>query len=127
FAQRAPPPTYEQSQQQQQQFNYAQPPAQLHAHPNPYQMQSNQYYGMMHHQQLPQMIHPGVGYGYAPSTSTGVAPQVLQVDSRAELRMSPSGSVVVPPPPPGCMPTPAQLAAMQGQSVVIQQKKRSFF
>ncbi|KAH8394236.1 hypothetical protein KR215_009575, partial [Drosophila sulfurigaster] len=125
--QRAPPPTYEQSQQQP--MNYAQPPAQapqFYHHPQP-QIPSNQYYGMMHHQQLPQIMHhPGLGYGYAPSTSTG-APRVLQMDSRAELRTTAAGAVVVPPPPPGCLPTPAQLAAMQGQQVVVQQKKRSFF
>ncbi|KAH8271959.1 hypothetical protein KR044_012418, partial [Drosophila immigrans] len=119
FAQRAPPPTYEQSQQQS--YSYGQlPPATVQMHPH--QMPTNQYYGMTHHQQLPAVYHHGVGA----STSAGV-PQVLQMDSRAEVRTTAGGAVVVPPPPPGCMPTAAQLAAMQGQPVVVQQKKRSFF
>lgn len=29
----------------------------------------------------------------------------------------------IPPPPPGVMPNPAQLAHMQGQNVVVSQKK----
>lgn len=121
---RAPPPSYEQSQQQRP--NYGQLPAgigmQMHIPPG------NQYYGMTHHQQLP-VLHHGVGYGLAgPSTSAGAAAsRVLEVDSRAELRTTSTGAVVIPPPPPGCLPTPAQLAAMQGQPVVLQQKKRSFF
>lgn len=88
----------------------------------------NQYYGMTHHQQLP-VMHHGNGYGLAgPSTSAGAAAShVLNVDARAEIRTTASGAVVIPPPPPGCLPTPAQLAAMQGQPVVVQQKKRSFF
>lgn len=90
---------------------------------------SNQYYGMTHHQQLPVMHQGHQGYGLAgPSTSAGAAAaHVLNVDSRATLRTTASGAVVVPPPPPGCLPTPAQLAAMQGKPVVVQQKKRSFF
>ncbi|XP_034472470.1 DAZ-associated protein 2 [Drosophila innubila] len=120
---RAPPPSYEQSQQQRP--NYGQlpdgPGMQMH-------IPRNQYYGMTHHQQLP-ALHQGAGYGLVgPSTSSGAAAsRVLNVDSRAELRTTSSGAVLIPPPPPGCLPTPAQLAAMQGQPVVLQQKKRSFF
>ncbi|EDO37623.1 predicted protein [Nematostella vectensis] len=33
----------------------------------------------------------------------------------------------VPPPPPGCMPTAAQVAASQGQSVVMNQGKEGWF
>lgn len=125
--QRAPPPTYEQSQQQQPQYgiNYGQAPVGPHMQMH---VPRNQYYGMTHHQQLPAMHH-GNGYGLAgPSTSAGAAAShVLNVDARAEIRTTASGAVVIPPPPPGCLPTPAQLAAMQGQPVVVQQKKRSFF
>ncbi|EDW64093.1 DAZ-associated protein 2 [Drosophila virilis] len=120
---RAPPPSYEQSQQQR--VNYMPSPAgpamQIH-------VPSNQYYGMTHHQQLP-VMHNGSDYGLVgPSTSAGAAAShVINVDPRAELRTTTSGAVVIPPPPPGCLPTPAQLAAMQGHPVVVQQKKRSFF
>ncbi|EDW25331.1 GL26489 [Drosophila persimilis] len=131
-AMRAPPPTYEESQRNSggfgHQASYSSAPGQ------------NQYYGMIsHNQQVPfntqpsqgmgVPVHHGTGYGLAgPSTSAGAAAaQVLQLDSRAEVRTTPSGSVVIPPPPPGCLPTPAQWAAMQGQPVVLKQKKRSFF
>ncbi|TDG53453.1 hypothetical protein AWZ03_000268 [Drosophila navojoa] len=117
---RAPPPTYEQSQQQG--VNSA--PAAMPMH-----VPSNQYYGMTHHQQLPAMQQGQQGYSLVgPSTSAGAtAAHVLNIDPRAALRTTVSGAVVVPPPPPGCLPTPAQLAAMQGKPVVVQQKKRSFF
>ncbi|XP_022221991.1 DAZ-associated protein 2 [Drosophila obscura] len=127
-AMRAPPPTYEESQRNSggHQPSYPAAPGQ------------NQYYGMIsHNQQAPgpfntqpgMPVHNGTGYGLAgPSTSAGAASaHVLQLDSRAEVRTTPSGSVVIPPPPPGCLPTPAQWAAMQGQAVVLKQKKRSFF
>ncbi|SPP81945.1 DAZ-associated protein 2 [Drosophila guanche] len=132
-AMRAPPPTYEESQRNSgggfgHQASYTAAPGQ------------NQYYGMIsHNQQGPgpfsaqqshgMPVHHGTGYGLAgPSTSAGAAAaHVLQLDSRAEVRTTPSGSVVIPPPPPGCLPTPAQWAAMQGQAVVLKQKKRSFF
>ncbi|XP_052853573.1 DAZ-associated protein 2 [Drosophila gunungcola] len=129
LAMRAPPPTYEQSQRSGG-YGYPQggaaPPSQ------------NQYYGMISHQQQ-QMpfnggqpnygMHHATGYGLAgPSTSAGAAAaQVLHLDSRAEVRTNATGNVVIPPPPPGCLPTPAQWAAMQGQPVVLKQKKRSFF
>ncbi|EDW11178.1 uncharacterized protein LOC6575731 [Drosophila mojavensis] len=114
---RAPPPTYEQSQQQ----GADSAPAAMPMH-----IPSNQYYGMMHHQQLQQGQQE---YGLVgPSTSAeATAAHVLNIDPRASLRTTVSGAVVVPPPPPGCLPTPAQLAAMQGKPVVVQQKKRSFF
>ncbi|XP_037711256.1 DAZ-associated protein 2 [Drosophila subpulchrella] len=133
MAMRAPPPTYEESQRNGGTgagYGYPQggaaPPSQ------------NQYYGMISHQQQ-QMpfngqqpnygMHHGNGYGFAgPSTSAGAAAaQVLHLDSRAEVRTNATGNVVIPPPPPGCLPTPAQWAAMQGQPVVLKQKKRSFF
>ncbi|XP_032592611.1 DAZ-associated protein 2 [Drosophila grimshawi] len=122
---RAPPPSYEQSQQHR--TNYA--PCPPGPGCMPMHVPSNQYYGMTHHQQLP-TLHPGLGYGFpGPSTSAGAtaASHVINVDSRAELRTTSTGAVVIPPPPPGCLPTAAQLAAMQGQPVVVQQKKRSFF
>ncbi|KAH8409913.1 hypothetical protein KR009_000852 [Drosophila setifemur] len=123
MAMRAPPPTYEESQRGGGAVGYAN---QGHASP-----MQNQYYGMIsHHQQMPMNgVQNGTGYGLSgPSTSAGIAAaQVLQIDSRAEVRRTPAGSVVIPPPPPGCLPTPAQWAAMQGQPVVLKQRKRSFF
>ncbi|XP_043657028.1 DAZ-associated protein 2 [Drosophila teissieri] len=133
MAMRAPPPTYEESQRN------GGTGAGAYGHPQgaaapPSQ---NQYYGMISHQQQqvpfsgqPNYgMHPGTGFGLAgPSTSAGAAAaQVLHLDSRAEVRTNSSGNVVIPPPPPGCLPTPAQWAAMQGQPVVLKQKKRSFF
>ncbi|XP_073827467.1 uncharacterized protein [Musca autumnalis] len=52
---------------------------------------------------------------------------VLHFDKRAEIRTTANGAVTVPPPPPGIAPTPAQLAAMSGQPVMIKKKKNSFF
>ncbi|XP_017043740.1 DAZ-associated protein 2 [Drosophila ficusphila] len=129
MAMRAPPPTYEESQRSGGAYGYPQGEV---ASPS-----QNQYYGMIshHQQQVPfngqpnYGMHNGTGYGLAgPSTSAGAAArQVLQLDSRAEIRTNAAGNVVVPPPPPGCLPTPGQWAAMQGQPVVLKQKKRSFF
>ncbi|XP_020806029.1 DAZ-associated protein 2 [Drosophila serrata] len=129
MAMRAPPPSYEESQRSGGAVGYPQPGA--------VPLSNNQYYGMIsHHQQQmpfngqPQYgMHHGTGFGLAgPSTSAGAAAsQVLHLDSRAEVRTNAAGSVVIPPPPPGCLPTPAQWAAMQGQPVVLKQKKRSFF
>ncbi|XP_017063314.1 DAZ-associated protein 2 [Drosophila eugracilis] len=130
MAMRAPPPTYEESQRS------GGPGSYVYAQGAPTPIQ-NQYYGMIshHQQQIPingqpnYGMHHGNGYGLAgPSTSAGAAAaQVLHLDSRAEVRTNAAGNVVIPPPPPGCMPTPAQWAAMQGQPVVLKQKKRSFF
>ncbi|KAH8287917.1 hypothetical protein KR018_011498 [Drosophila ironensis] len=114
MAMRAPPPSYEESQRS----------GGAAGHPPAPQYSQNHYYGMIsHHQQA------APGYGLAgPSTSAGAAAsRVLQLDPRAEVTRAANGSVVVPPPPPGCLPTPAQWAAMQGQQVVLKQKKRSFF
>uniref|UniRef100_A0A1I8MKJ4 DAZ-associated protein 2 n=1 Tax=Musca domestica TaxID=7370 RepID=A0A1I8MKJ4_MUSDO len=52
---------------------------------------------------------------------------VLEFHKRAELRTTANGAITVPPPPPGCAPTPAQLAAMSAQPVMIKKKKNSFF
>ncbi|EDW77622.1 uncharacterized protein Dwil_GK24599 [Drosophila willistoni] len=136
---RAPPPTYEESQRNGGAFNHQQAPA---PHPAATANNPNQYYGMIYHNpqvpvhvqmqggyNSPTVMHHGVGYGLAgPSTSAGAAAsRVLQLDPRAEIRTTSTGAVSVPPPPPGCLPTPAQLAAMQGQPVTVKQNKRSFF
>ena len=44
----------------------------------------------------------------------------------AGARFSAQAPASVPPPPPGVMPTPAQMAAMSGQQVVMGQKEGGF-
>ncbi|XP_030383358.1 DAZ-associated protein 2 [Scaptodrosophila lebanonensis] len=149
IAMRAPPPTYEESQRVSyptlstpqasvthsnftpaqvfqppmgpgQVYQLTTTPAQFYQPP----MGDNRYYGMTHHQQLPAQVqrqpHNAIPTGASAS-------HVLTLDARAEMRTTANGAVVIPPPPPGCLPTPAQLAAMQGEPVVLKQKKRSFF
>lgn len=71
--------------------------------------------------------------------------QSVEFDSGARFKGKGAGSISVPPPPPGYLPTPAQLAAMQGQpvsnlkilksgeiillafQVMLKKKKNSFF
>jgi len=64
-------------------------------------------------QQLPQTLNKSV--------------HVLQYAAGTRFSGKGGGSVSVPPPPPGVAPTPAQLAALQGQPVILQKKKNSFF
>ncbi|KAM8794053.1 DAZ-associated protein 2 [Eudromia elegans] len=42
-------------------------------------------------------------------------------------RFGAGATASIPPPPPGCAPTGAQLAVMQGANVVVTQRKGSFF
>lgn len=53
-----------------------------------------------------------------------VAPVTAVFDSGARFN---GGSITVPPPPPGYLPTQAQVAAMNGQSVHVQKDKNNFF
>ncbi|EDV33282.2 uncharacterized protein Dana_GF21531 [Drosophila ananassae] len=119
MAMRAPPPSYEESQRS--------GGAVGHAYQGPVPHAQNQYYGMIsHHQQQtpPYGMTYGAAYGPGTSAASGASgSHVLHLDSRAEV----GRTINIPPPPPGCLPTPAQWAAMQGQQVAVKQKKRSFF
>ncbi|XP_037959589.1 DAZ-associated protein 2 isoform X2 [Teleopsis dalmanni] len=124
FSQRAPPPTYEQSQKMsaavapQQLYGAMQAPT-SHLPPygtgyvNPYQthMQQHQHY---YHQPMP-MSHE--------TAET----KVITLAKGAEVRHTVTGAISIPPPPPGYAATPAQLAAMNGQPVVVKKKKNTFF
>ena len=48
-------------------------------------------------------------------------------DAGARFGGKAGGSQTVPPPPPGIAPNQAQIAAMQGQPVVMAKKKNGFF
>ncbi|XP_061399387.1 DAZ-associated protein 2 [Musca vetustissima] len=122
------PAQYYQPQQQPYQFpsqqamTYAPPtasgPSSSYGYVNPYpaHMQQHQNY-----------------YNATPPPTTNVVGRmspshnVLEFHKRAEIRTTATGAITVPPPPPGCAPTPAQLAAMSGQPVMIKKKKNSFF
>ena len=51
---------------------------------------------------------------------------VVQGQFDAGARFSAQAPASIPPPPPGVMPTPAQMAAMSGQQVVMGQKEGGF-
>jgi len=59
-----------------------------------------------------------------PSVST--AKPVLTL-ARGATVQTVNGAISIPPPPPGVAPTPAQLAAMNGEPVLVKQQKRGFF
>lgn len=86
--------------------------------------------------QTPPPVYPGYTQpGYAqpvppsqvppgPQTKGVVQPQTAvmgQFDAGA--RFDPNKPVTIPPPPPGVAPTSAQIAAAQGQNVVMTQRK----
>lgn len=145
---RGPPPSYEESQKN----IYPQhpPPAypqgsQFGGYPSapsyapgpsaggaPYMPYYNQAQGFpvnnahMHNfQQTTQQRQFGVVYSNMQPQNSG-QPSV-EFDSGARFKGKGAGSISVPPPPPGYLPTPAQLAAMQGQPVMLKKKKNSFF
>lgn len=64
---------------------------------------------------------------YNASSQVAQSQNVLHFDKRAQIRTTKGGAISVPPPPPGIAPSPAQLAAMSGQQVLIKQKKPTFF
>ncbi|XP_075153709.1 uncharacterized protein LOC142227189 [Haematobia irritans] len=104
----------------QQPLTYGPPPVPVYSggYVNPYPV----------HMQQHQMYYSNTG---ASSSSrkpqNPIANNVLEFDKRAEIKTNAQGAILVPPPPPGCVPTPAQLAAMSGQQVVVKHKKKSFF
>ena len=51
---------------------------------------------------------------------------VVQGQFDAGARFSAQAPASIPPPPPGVMPTPAQMAAMSGQQVIMGQKEGGF-
>lgn len=83
-----------------------------------------------------QSIHPTM-YQYPIATPQQAQPpqvyqtQMYQVqqgamyDAGARFGKT-GGAATIPPPPPGIAPNPAQIAAMQGQQVVMTKKKNNF-
>lgn len=72
---------------------------------------------------LPTVFHnvaaaPPAGY------TVPMAPQTAIFDAGARFN---GKSPVIPPPPPGYLPNAAQVAAMQGQPVIVEKKKNNFF
>jgi len=61
-------------------------------------------------------------YPNLPPNTTVVMPQAFDAGARFDHIARP----VIPPPPPGVAPNAAQLAAMQGQSSILGQKKGSW-
>lgn len=112
-----PSPTY--YQQQQSYFGPYTAPTPSHAsygYANPYQTHIQQQQNF--YNSVPTM--PPVG-------NAKTAENVLYLAKGAKVRTTASGAISIPPPPPGCAPTPAQLAAMSGQPVMIKKQKKSFF
>ncbi|KAM7351956.1 uncharacterized protein ACRADG_004650 [Cochliomyia hominivorax] len=102
--------------QQQQAFVPPPPVNQSYGYSNPYQthiQQQQSFYNMS----LPQIT----------STSNSSAVNTLYLAKGAKVRTTATGAISIPPPPPGCVPTPAQMAAMSGQQVVVKKQKKSFF
>lgn len=89
-------------------------------------------------QQMPQQypMQPGTQYHahqYAPQFYQRPPPPyqpqqtvVLPGGFDAGARLDPA-TASIPPPPPGCIPNAAQLAAANGQKVVVTQRPRDFF
>lgn len=153
---RPPPPTYEESQrwnpQQQPMFPIQQgghfytpmngnpPPYTGVQHPMHYaqQQQQHQLAGFAANQ-------PQFGYNYTPQphqqmpAGAQMMPQQQISNGMASMNINQyptvtfdagarfTGQVNIPPPPPGCAPTPEQMAALQGQPVILKKKKNSFF
>lgn len=111
------PPTmgYPMPQHQQPNFGFVQP--------QPYQMQP-QYYPPQ--QPVPaQPAYPMTSpFQSQPYPGGQLAPVTAVFDAGARFH---NGQITVPPPPPGYMPTQAQAAAMQGQTVHVQKDKNGFF
>lgn len=136
-----PPPTYDECMKAN---NAAGPttPSQPHQYtyttPTPYQQQqvfqpppplAQQTYGYANPYQT-HMQQQQIFYNTAtPSTvnTTSTPGNVLYLAKGAKVRTTATGGISIPPPPPGCAATPAQLAAMSGQQVMIKKQKKSFF
>lgn len=77
---------------------------------------------------------PPMNYGQYPQMNPNMPPQNMPgsyahsglFDSGARFGPG-SGQAIIPPPPPGYAPNPAQIAAMQGQPVIMDKKKNNFF
>merc|ERR1711970_567643 len=66
---------------------------------------------------------------YYPGTHTAPPPQpqpMVAAKFDAGARFHKNAPASIPPPPPGVMPNAAQVAAMQGQSVVMGKKEEGF-
>lgn len=113
-AQQGPPPPY----------SYGYPPHIPNPGPPP-----SYYQNMAHPGQMP-MAYPVYPGQMHPMTG-GVPVQggyMPNGNFEAGARFGPGGGQpVIPPPPPGYAPNPVQIAAMQGQPVVMDKKKNNFF
>lgn len=102
------PPAYTPAQPMYQPQQYAQ--YQMVQQPGGYQMMMQQGYAMPMQQAPPtgQQVHVGAAFDAG-----------ARFDGIAQPR--------IPPPPPGCAPNTAQMAAMQGHTVVASRQKNSWF
>ncbi|XP_055844500.1 DAZ-associated protein 2-like [Episyrphus balteatus] len=92
--------------------------------------------------------HPQYAFNYTPQQQQQQMPAGAQMSPQQQIsnrmasvninqyptvtfdggaRFTGQGAISIPPPPPGCAPTPEQLAALQGQPVILKKKKNSFF
>ncbi|XP_055912864.1 DAZ-associated protein 2 [Eupeodes corollae] len=149
---RPPPPTYEESQRWNPQPMYAQQGGNFYpsmsGNPPPYAgIQQPMQYGQQQQHGVscfaPNQPQYAFNYNTQQQMPTGaqMSPQ-QQISNRmasvninqyptvtfdAGARFTGQGQISIPPPPPGCAPTPEQLAALQGQPVILKKKKNSFF
>lgn len=84
-----------------------------------------------HYQPQAQPSIPGVSYPvanqqYIPQQHM-IPGQTVMIPDAFDAGARFTGAVHIPPPPPGHLPNAAQLAVMQGQKVIIGQKKASKF
>ncbi|XP_011198985.2 uncharacterized protein LOC105223076 [Bactrocera dorsalis] len=131
FNNRPPPPSYEESQRM---YAFASNHGAPNQFPTPF-MQTSNYNATSNYMQSytssappPQYYQHHYVTATAPPTFNNVKePHVLSLAPGAKIRTTATGAVSIPPPPPGCAPTAAQYAAMQGQPVLLKKTKRSFF
>ncbi|XP_053958760.1 uncharacterized protein LOC128863564 [Anastrepha ludens] len=135
---RPPPPSYEESQRMYgSAANRVAPNSLPNSYMQPYnynatpQQAQTSMYAQNYAPPPPQYYQHHYVTATAPITFNNVQTRneshILSLAPGAKVRTTPTGAVSIPPPPPGCAPTAAQYAAMQGQPVVLKKTKRSFF
>ncbi|XP_055378465.1 DAZ-associated protein 2 [Condylostylus longicornis] len=135
---RPPPPSYEESQKQYSNAQHSNVPSAPFGSPAHMPTSSgtsigypqmNQGYGHIPvaQSQYPSIIPRPVHQNIQQQQSANKSIHVVQYAAGTRFSGKGGGSVSVPPPPPGIAPTPAQLAALQGQPVILQKKKKIIF